>query len=114
VTVALLSGLLGAVALAALAATVQAQAPAGTGQQLAGLSFNVRDAAVIRGEVQQAIRPQAAALTVFGGVAGLALLVLAGQSLAQLLSRSGPDLAVAVALGASRGGASWPCSRPWA
>jgi hypothetical protein len=39
---------------------------------------------------------------VFGGIAALALLVLVGQALAQLLSRSRPGTAVAVALGASR------------
>jgi FtsX-like permease family len=98
--------------LAGLATTVQAQVRATTHQQPGGLVFNIRDGSVIRGEVRQAIAPQAVALSVFGGVAALALLVLVGQSLAQLLSRSGPDLAVAVALGASRRQAAVAASLP--
>jgi hypothetical protein len=100
--------------LAGLAARVEKQVQAAIGQPLSGLSFAVRNAALTRGEVQQSIRPQAVALTVFGGIAALALLVLVGQSLAQLVSRSGPDVAVAVALGASRPQAALAASLPGA
>ena len=53
-------------------------------------------------QVQQAIRPDAAALTIFGLAAALALLVLVGQGLAQMLSRTAPDIGVIRALGATR------------
>src|SRR3984885_14815097 len=88
--------------LAALAKTVLAQVQATTHQQEGGLTFNIRDASVIRNEVRQGGGRAAVALSVFGGFSALALLVLVGQGLAQLLSRSRPGLAVAVALGASR------------
>jgi hypothetical protein len=98
--------------LSALATRALAQADAATGQKFGGLTFGIRNAAVVRTEVQQAIRPQAVALTLFGGIAVLALLVLVGQSLAQLLSRAGPGLAVTVALGASRRQAALAASLP--
>ena len=44
-------------------------------------------------QVQQAIRPQVIALTMFGAFAALAMLVLVGQGLTQLLSRARPDIA---------------------
>jgi hypothetical protein len=100
--------------LASLATRVETQVKAAIGQPLPGLTFNVRNAALTRGEVQQSIRPQAVALTVFGAIAALALLVLVGQSLVQLLSRSGPDLRIAVALGASRRQAALAASLPGA
>src|SRR3984957_9311938 len=100
--------------LAGLAARMEIQVKAAIGQPLPGLTFNVRNAALTRGEVQQSIRPQAVALTVFGAIAALALLVLVGQGLVQLLSRSGPDLRVAVALGASRRQAALAASLPGA
>lgn len=100
--------------LAVLAARVQHQVHAATGQQVPGLTFDIRNAAVVRAEVQHAIRPQAVALTAFGAIAALALLVLAGQGLAQLVSRSGPDLAVAAALGASRRQSALAASLPGA
>jgi hypothetical protein len=55
--------------LAGLAARVETQVQAVIGQKLPGLAFNIRNAALVRGEVQQSIRPQAVALTVFGGFA---------------------------------------------
>lgn len=100
--------------LAGLAARVETKVKAAIGQPLSGLSFNVRNAALTRGEVQQSIRPQAVALTVFGAITALAILVLVGQSLAQLVSRSRPDLAVAVALGAGRRQAALTASLPGA
>ena len=53
-------------------------------------------------QVQEAIRPQAVALAIFGGLAALALLVLAGQALAQLLDRSATQLRILRAMGMSR------------
>ena len=52
--------------------------------------------------MQQAIGPQVVALAVFGAIAALAMLVLAGQGLAQLMSRAAPDISVLRALGGSR------------
>jgi ABC-type lipoprotein release transport system permease subunit len=74
------------------------------------LTFNILDSATVRRQVRQALAPQEIALAVFGAVAGLALLVLAGQGMTQLLSRplaaevsnasgmSGQPLALAVGL----------------
>jgi hypothetical protein len=54
--------------LAPLAARLQQESQAATGQPLPGpLVLSTRNAAVIRGEVQQAIRPQAVALTCSAG-----------------------------------------------
>jgi FtsX-like permease family len=100
--------------LAALAARTEQQVLASTGQQLPGLTFNIRNAAVVQSGVQQAIRPQAVALSVFGGFAALAILVLVGQGLAQLVSRSRLGIGVAVALGASRRQAALAASLPGA
>jgi MacB-like periplasmic core domain/FtsX-like permease family len=88
--------------LATLAATLQQQASRAAHQDLSGLFFPVTRPDVIHGQVQASIRPEAIALSVFAGVAALAVLVLVGQGLAQLVSRSAPDVAVLRALGASR------------
>jgi hypothetical protein len=88
--------------LAALAVTLQQQASRAAHQKLPGLFFPVTRPDVIHGQVQQAIRPEAIALSVFAVVATVAMLILVGQGLAQLLSRSAPDRAVMRALGASR------------
>jgi hypothetical protein len=77
---------------AALASSVRGQVFRATHQQQPGLTFDVSRSDVIRSQVQQAIRPQAVALEVFGALAALAMLVLAGQGLAQLLSRSAQDM----------------------
>ena len=58
---------------------------------------------------QQGIEPQAIALAILGGLAALALLVLAGQAMTQLLDRSTPDLAGLRAMGASRAQAALAC-----
>ena len=50
------------------------------------IAFNIRRLDTVHQQVQQAIEPQAVALALFGGLAALALLVMAGQALAQLLS----------------------------
>jgi hypothetical protein len=88
--------------LAALATSVQRQVLRRTHQKLPGLAFNITRSDIIRDEVQQAIRPQAVALAVFGVIAALAMLVLVGQGLAPILSRARPDIAAARALGATR------------
>jgi hypothetical protein len=66
------------------------------------IRLNIRRLDIVHHEVQQGIEPQAVALAILGGLAALALLVLAGQGLAQLLSRSTPDLPGLRAMGASR------------
>jgi hypothetical protein len=71
-------------------------APAGT------ISFNIRSLDTVHEQVQQAIEPQAVALAIFGGLAALALLVLAGQALAQLLDLSAADVPAMRAVGAPR------------
>ncbi|MDX6392142.1 MAG: putative transport system permease protein [Streptosporangiaceae bacterium] len=100
--------------LATLASAVARQVLQTTHQKLPGLSFASSRSDVTRGQVQQAIRPQAVALSVFGGIAALALLVLVGQGLAQLLSRSAPDISAVRALGASRAQAALAMSLPGA
>jgi ABC-type lipoprotein release transport system permease subunit len=72
--------------------------------------LSIRRMDIVHNEVQQAIRPQAVALAVFGGLAALAMLVLVGQGLAQLLSRSAAEIAVLLALGATRGQAALAAS----
>jgi hypothetical protein len=88
--------------LATLAAALQKEQYRVTHQDVSGLYFPVTRPDVIHGQVQAAIRPEAIALSVFAAVATAAMLVLVGQSLAQLISRSAPDIAVMRALGATR------------
>ena len=71
-----------------------------------GLVFSVRRMDIVHNEVQQAIRPQAVALAVFGGLAALAMLVLVGQGLALMLSRIAGEISVLRAVGATRGQAA--------
>jgi hypothetical protein len=72
--------------------------------------LSIRRMDTVHNEVQQAIRPQAVALAVFGVLAALAMLVLVGQGLAQLLSRSTAEITVLLALGATRGQAALAAS----
>src|SRR5204863_7131484 len=65
-------------------------------------SPNIRRLDILHHEVQQGIKPQAVALAILGGLAALALLVLAGQGMAQLLERSTRDLTGLRAMGTSR------------
>jgi FtsX-like permease family len=74
----------------------EAGVPAGT------LSFNIRSLDIVHQQAQQAIEPQAVALAIFGALAALALLVLAGQALAQLLALSAADVPAMRAVGAPR------------
>jgi hypothetical protein len=98
--------------LAALARRLQRRSNQRTHQSQSGLDFPVSRSDIVHGQVQQAIRPEAVALSVFGGAAALALLVLVGQGLAQLISRSAPDLAVLRALGATRAQLALAASLP--
>ncbi len=67
-----------------------------------GAAFDVRPLDTVHQQVQEAIRPQAVALALFGGLAALALLVLVTQALAQLLDRAGAQLEALRALGFTR------------
>jgi hypothetical protein len=67
---------------------------------------------VVHREVQQAIRPESIALIIFAVFAAVAMIVLAGQGLAQMISRSSADLAAIRALGATRGQATLAASLP--
>jgi hypothetical protein len=99
-------------ALAQLATSMQQQIRQTTHQNLTDLSFPVERTDLIHGQVQQAIRPDAAALTIFGLVAALALLILVGQGLAQMLSRAAPDVAVIRAVGGTRAQAALAAGLP--
>jgi hypothetical protein len=87
--------------LATLATTVQRRYLAATHQKLPGLTFAVARQDIVRNEVRQASGPQVVALAVFGSIAALAMLVLAGQGLAQLMSRRPPGHIRLRALGAA-------------
>jgi len=98
--------------LSVLAASLQRQESQTAGRSVNGLSFSVNRTDVIRNQVRQSITPEAIALSVFGAIAGLAMLVLAGQGLTQMISRSTADVAVIRALGASRGQAALTAGLP--
>ena len=98
--------------LATLAADLQRQARQALHRDVLPPSFTVNRTDVIRGRVQQAIRPEAVALSVFGAVAALAMLVLVGQGLAQMIARSAPDTAVLRVLGATRAQAALAAALP--
>jgi hypothetical protein len=85
-----------------LARRLEQQATRGARRGLPPLLFDINRPDVIRGQVQQAIRPEAIALTIFGAFAALAMIVLVGQCFSQLLSTSARDIPVARALGATR------------
>jgi hypothetical protein len=70
--------------------------PAGT------ITFNLRRLDILHHQVQQAIEPQAVALAIFGGLAALALLVLMGQGLAQILNATSAGVPPMRAAGATR------------
>ena len=89
--------------LASLAATVTQQVPQRFRAELGGgLTFNISSSTIIHDQVQQAIRPQAVALAIFGGIAALAMLVIVGQGLARLVSRARRDVSVMRGLGSTR------------
>ena len=98
--------------LATLAADLQRQARQALHRDVLPPSFTVNRTDVIRSRVQQAIRPEAVALSVFGAIAALAMLVLVGQGLAQMIARSAPDTAVLRVLGATRAQAALAAALP--
>jgi ABC-type lipoprotein release transport system permease subunit len=73
---------------------------------VASIVLSIRRLDIVHHQVQEAIRPQAVALAIFGGLAALAMLVLVGQGLTQLLSRSAAQISVLRAVGATRGQAA--------
>ena len=75
-----------------------------------GYTFEVRRMDTVHRQVQNAIRPQAVALAVFGGLAALALLVLVSQSLTQWLQRSAGSLRTLRAFGLTRRDAALACA----
>jgi FtsX-like permease family len=98
--------------LATLAADLQRQARQALHRDVPPPSFTVNRTDVVRSRVQQAIRPEAVALSVFGAIAALAMLVLVGQGLAQMITRSAPDTAVLRVLGATRAQAALAAALP--
>jgi ABC-type lipoprotein release transport system permease subunit len=100
--------------LSALASRLERQINAATGQKGDDLSFTINRTDVVENQVRQAITPEVIALTLFGGIAAVAMLVLAGQGLAQVVGRRGPDIAVLRALGATRGQAALTAGLPGA
>ncbi len=66
-----------------------------------GTTYNVHLTSVVEGEVQRAIKPEGIALGVFGAIAGLAALLIAGQAIGRGLQINGEDLEVLRALGAA-------------
>ena len=57
---------------------------------------------VVEGQVERAIKPETIALGVFGAIAALATLLIAGQAIGRQLRSAGEDLEVMRALGADR------------
>ena len=100
--------------LAGLAAHMVARERRLTGNPDAGLSFDIRRADIARDQVRDSIRPDVAALAIFGGIAALALLVLTGQGLTQLVSRSAAAAGTARMLGATRAQAALATALPGA
>jgi ABC-type lipoprotein release transport system permease subunit len=98
--------------LSALSTTLEQRYQQATGQKETGALFSINRTDVIHHKVQQAIMPEAVALSAFGAIAALALLVLVGQGLAQMITRSAPDVAVLRALGATRGQAAATAAVP--
>jgi hypothetical protein len=70
------------------------------------VSFLIRRLDVVQHAAQQAIQPEVLALAVLGGLTLLAMLVLVGQGLAQLLRNSEADSLTLRRLGMSRGQAA--------
>ena len=76
-----------------------------------GAPASFREASTVIARTQEAVRPLAFALGVFGAVAAVATLVLVGQALVRLLRNAGDDLASLRAIGAGprlTSGASLP------
>jgi ABC-type lipoprotein release transport system permease subunit len=98
--------------LAGLAAALEQQSSQVTHRKATGLSFPIGRTDIVQAQVRQAIAPQVVALTVFGAIAALAMLLLVGQGLMQLLSRSGAGLPAMRAVGATRAQAAFATALP--
>ena len=95
-----------------LARKIQHQQEARTHRPAIRPSFAIDRTDVVHGEVQQSIRPESIALIIFAVFAAVAMIVLAGQGLAQMISRSSADVAAIRALGATRGQTTLAASLP--
>ena len=73
-----------------------------TGLPTGTIRFNIRRLETVQGQVQQAIEPQAVTLAILGGLSALALLVLVGQGLAQILNGTSAGVPAFRAAGATR------------
>ncbi len=100
--------------LAGLAAKLERVISQASHHPAPNLTFNVGLGDIIRRQVRQAIMPQVVALTIFGGIAALALLALAGQGLTQLLARSAAVIPAMRAIGATRAQAALAVALPGA
>jgi hypothetical protein len=100
--------------LAGLAGHMAARERRLTGSEDADLSFSIRRADITRAEVRESIRPEVTALAVFGAIAALAMLVLTGQGLTQLISRTSAAAGTARMLGATRAQAAAATALPGA
>jgi hypothetical protein len=78
------------------------------------VSFYIRRLAIAKHEAQQGIEPEAVALAALGGLIALAMLVLVGQGLAQLLGRSRNDAAILRVMGATRAETAMSLAAPGA
>ena len=66
-----------------------------------GDSYNFHVTSVVEGQVERSTKPESIALAVFGAIAGLAALLIAGQAIGRRLGAEAEDLGVLRALGAS-------------
>jgi hypothetical protein len=66
-----------------------------------GDSYNFHVTSVVEGQVERSTKPESIALAVFGAIAGLATLLIAGQAIGRRLGAEAEDLGVLRALGAS-------------
>jgi ABC-type lipoprotein release transport system permease subunit len=88
--------------LSRLEASLQRQQEARTHRTAVQPSFGINRTDVIQRQVQQAIRPETVALAAVALAALAGLVILAGQGLVQLVTRSAPEIVVFRALGATR------------
>ena len=66
----------------------------------AGTTYNFHVTSVSQAQVERAVKPESIALGVFGAIAALAALLIAGQAVGRQLRSTGADLEVLRALGA--------------
>ena len=85
-----------------LEAKLQRQQEARTHRSAVLPSFGINRTDVVHRQVQQAIRPETVALGAVALAALAGLVILAGQGLGQLVTRSAPEVTVIRALGATR------------